>query len=95
MSEFVVITRPLAQADALAQRVTELGRKAVIFPLLEILPLDDQETLRQALRELDQYALIAFVSPNAIDAAFQARPDWPWHIPVSYTHLTLPTTPYV
>lgn len=83
MSEFVVITRPLAQAGALAQRVTAIGRKAVVFPLLEILPLDDQEALRAALRELDRYALIAFVSPNAIDAAFAARPDWPWHIPLA------------
>ncbi|MES2027010.1 MAG: uroporphyrinogen-III synthase [Pseudomonadota bacterium] len=83
MTEFVVITRPLAQADVLAQRVTALGREAVIFPLLEILPLDDPTSLQDALRDLDQYALIAFVSPNAIDAAFAARADWPRHIPLA------------
>lgn len=73
----VVITRPLAQAGELARRVAALGRKAVIFPLLEILPLADQAPLQQALRDLSGYALIAFVSPNAIDAALAARPDWP------------------
>lgn len=79
----VVITRPWAQAGVLAQRVTALGRQAVIFPLLDILPLADQEPLQQALRDFSAYALIAFVSPNAVDAAFAARPDWPLEIPLA------------
>lgn len=79
----VVITRPLAQAGELAQRVAALGHEAVVFPLLEILPLPDQAALQQALRDLKRYALIAFVSPNAIDAAFAARPDWPLEIPLA------------
>lgn len=80
MPERVVITRPAAQAEALAQRVVALGREVVLFPLLDILPLPDQAPLQQALAELERYALIAFVSPNAIDAAFAARPDWPHHL---------------
>jgi uroporphyrinogen-III synthase len=79
----VVITRPLAQAGELAQRVAALGHEAVIFPLLDILPLPDQAALQHALRDLQRYALIAFVSPNAIDAAFAARPDWPLDIPLA------------
>lgn len=83
MSDQVVITRPLAQADVLMRRVTALGRVAVIFPLLEIQPLPDQAPLKAALRDLDKYALVAFVSPNAIDAAFAARPDWPHAVPLA------------
>lgn len=79
----VVITRPLAQAGELAQRVTALGRKATVFPLLDILPLADQVPLQQALRDLSGYALIAFVSPNAIDAALAARAGWPRDIPMA------------
>ncbi len=79
----VVITRPWAQAGVLAQRVRMLGRRAIIFPLLDILPLADQAPLQQALSDLSPYALIAFVSPNAIDAAFIARPDWPATIPLA------------
>ena len=79
----VVITRPLAQADVLALRVTELGRRAIIFPLLDILPLADQAPLQQSLSDLSAYALIAFVSPNAVDAAFAARPCWPVDIPLA------------
>lgn len=77
LDPIVVITRPPAQAGKLAQRVRELGREVVLFPLLEILPLEDQRSLRETLSDLERYALVAFVSPNAIDAAFCARPDWP------------------
>lgn len=73
----VVITRPAAQADALARQVAALGREAALFPLLEIHPLPDPAALRSALGELERYALVAFVSPNAIDAAFALRPRWP------------------
>ncbi|MDB5839883.1 MAG: uroporphyrinogen synthase [Herminiimonas sp.] len=75
----VVITRPAAQAEALAARVRALGREAVVFPLLEIHPLPDQRPLQAALAGLADYSLVAFVSPNAIDAAFAARPQWPAH----------------
>lgn len=80
LSAPVVITRPLRQASALAQRIRAAGREAVIFPLLEILPLPDQTQLQAALDRLGDYALVAFVSPNAIDAAFAARRDWPHDI---------------
>lgn len=66
----VIVTRPLAQAETLAQCITALGRQAIVFPLLEIHPLKDQTLLRAALKDLSGYAMVAFVSPNAIDAAF-------------------------
>jgi len=73
----VVITRPRQQADALAQAVAALGRTAVVLPLLEIAPVQDAAPLRAALAELADFALVAFVSPNAIDAAFAHLPAWP------------------
>ncbi|MDB5797504.1 MAG: hemD [Paucimonas sp.] len=77
MPETVIITRPLQQAEPLAQRVRAAGAEAVLFPLLEILPLADDRAIRQALDGLEQYALVVFVSPNAIDAAFGYRARWP------------------
>ncbi|MES2757083.1 MAG: uroporphyrinogen-III synthase [Pseudomonadota bacterium] len=77
MPDPVVITRPLAQCQALADSVAALGREAVVLPLLEILPLADQSALKRALAGLDGYALVAFVSPNAIDAAFAHIDHWP------------------
>ena len=73
----VVITRPLAQALPLAQRVAALGREVQVLPLLEILPLDDDTQLRAVLADLSRFALVAFVSPNAIDACMAWVPVWP------------------
>lgn len=77
MPDPVVITRPVPQAGPLAQRVAALGREAVLFPLLDIQPLPDQSALRAALADVSAYALVAFVSPNAIAAACAVRGDWP------------------
>ena len=78
----VVITRPRAQADSLAQAVASTGRRAVVLPLLEIAPLDDDSALRAALARLPAYALVAFVSPNAVDAAFAHLAAWPAGVPI-------------
>lgn len=73
----VVITRPLTQAGAFAAQVTAIGRMPVIFPLLEIAPVADSTELQRVLSMLEHYALVVFVSPNAIDAAFRFIPSWP------------------
>ena len=79
----VIITRPLAQALPLQGRVTAMGRQALLFPLLEIHPLDDNRALDAALADLERHALVAFVSPNAIDAAFARRDPWPAQVPLA------------
>jgi uroporphyrinogen-III synthase len=73
----VVITRPLAQARPLASRVAALGRDVELLPLLDIAPLADPAPLQAVLAKLADYALVAFVSPNAIDAAFVYIKQWP------------------
>jgi uroporphyrinogen-III synthase len=73
----VVITRPLQQAGSLARAVAALGRTAVMLPLLEISPLEDKTQLTDVLARLDRYALVAFVSPNAVDCAFAHIDAWP------------------
>ncbi|MFJ2990057.1 uroporphyrinogen-III synthase [Collimonas sp. NPDC087041] len=78
----IVVTRPAAQAAALASHIAARGRQPIIFPLLEILPLDDNAALQAALARLDDYALAVFVSPNAVDAAFQHIAQWPSQLPI-------------
>jgi uroporphyrinogen-III synthase len=80
MAGAVVITRPLAQAAPLAARVAALGRAVEVLPLLDIAPLADQSALKATLARLPDYALVAFVSPNAIDAAFAHIKEWPQHV---------------
>ena len=79
----VVVTRPLAQAGVLRDRLLALGRQVEVFPLLEITRLADHAALDTALADLRRYALVAFVSPNAIDAALARRPDWPRGVPLA------------
>jgi uroporphyrinogen-III synthase len=77
MPRKVVITRPRAQADALARAVAALGRTPVVLPLLEISPLEDAAELDRVLGRVAEYALVAFVSPNAIDAVAARIGQWP------------------
>lgn len=79
----VIVTRPLAQGTAFAERVVAAGRKAVVFPLLEIHPLVDDSALRDVIARLGQYALVAFVSPNAIDAVLTGIESWPKAVPIA------------
>ena len=83
MAGQVVITRPRAQAEPLARRIAQAGRTAVVLPLLDIEPLADTAPLRAALARLDDYALVAFVSPNAIDFAFAHIGQWPASVPIA------------
>jgi uroporphyrinogen-III synthase len=54
-----------------------------LFPLLEIQPLPDQGALKRAMAALDRYAMAAFVSPNAIDAAFAVLGKWPPQVAIA------------
>lgn len=83
MTDAVVITRPRQQAEPLARAVAMLGREPVLLPLLEISPLDDDTALRRVLADLASYAMVAFVSPNAIDAAFAYIAHWPGGVDIA------------
>ncbi len=78
----VVVTRPLQQAHAFAASIEAAGRRAVLFPLLTIAPVEDAGPMQAALAHLEDYALVVFVSPNAIDAAFGQRQAWPRQVPI-------------
>ncbi len=83
MAEVLVITRPLKQARDFADRLRLAGRDAVVFPLLDIAPLTDTTALRDALDRLSTFSLVAFVSPNAIDATFAHLTTWPSQLPLA------------
>ncbi|MBS1188119.1 MAG: uroporphyrinogen synthase [Burkholderiaceae bacterium] len=83
MTERIVITRPQAQAELLARKVSALGLEAVVFPLLVISELPDQAALRAVLADLQPFSLVAFVGPNAIDAALTHLEVWPAGVPIA------------
>ncbi|HKT97263.1 MAG TPA: fused uroporphyrinogen-III synthase HemD/membrane protein HemX [Paraburkholderia sp.] len=83
----VVITRPAGQSQALAAQLEAHGLRALEFPLITIEPVRDDAPLREALGALDRYALVVFVSPNAVDRAFACYGTissiWPHALPVA------------
>jgi uroporphyrinogen III methyltransferase / synthase len=83
----LVITRPGGQSSALVAQLREAGFDTLEFPLIDIAPVADDAPLRAALDELyapERYALVVFVSPNAIDHAFgRLHAPWPADVPVA------------
>ncbi len=62
----IVVTRPREQAAPLAQRITQAGGQAILFPLLEISPVADSQFLRSLVARLPEFNLAIFISPNAV-----------------------------
>lgn len=65
----IAVTRPVDQAQALCEAITQLGGKAVLFPLLAITPLQDYRAFEQQLAELETTDWAIFISSNAVNFA--------------------------
>jgi len=79
-----VLTRPAGQSAALAARLARDGMDVFEFPLIEIAPVEDPLPLRDALATLERYALVVFVSPNAIDHGLaELSLPWPKAVPAA------------
>jgi len=65
----IAVTRPVDQAQALCEAITRLGGRAVLFPLLAIMPLQDYHSFEQQLALLETTDWAIFISPNAVNHA--------------------------
>ena len=75
----LIVTRPAAQAAAWVDDLRALGVNAVALPLIVIAPAADTAPVHAAWRRLDAFALLVFVSANAVLHFFAERPaDAPW-----------------
>ncbi|MBX9428366.1 fused uroporphyrinogen-III synthase HemD/membrane protein HemX [Ralstonia pseudosolanacearum] len=82
----VIVTRPRAQAPMLVAALERHGLRTLQFPLLDIAPTPNLDDLRAALADPSRYALVVFVSPNAVQQAFAAMPEgfrWPQDVPAA------------
>jgi uroporphyrinogen III methyltransferase / synthase len=68
----VVVTRPQAQAAALADPLAELGAEVLLAPTIRIAPTHLNDQIRAAVRAVRQYDLVVFTSANAV-REFTAR----------------------
>jgi uroporphyrinogen-III synthase len=62
----IAVTRPQDQSLDFARSIEMAGGTPVMFPLLEISPLQDDQFLREALARLPDFQLVIFISPNAV-----------------------------
>ena len=62
----VMVTRPIDQADALIQPLSDLGAEVLIQPAIEITPPDDWSDVDAALARLDQFDWLVFSSANGV-----------------------------
>lgn len=68
----IVVTRPGEQAENLADRITQAGGRATLFPLLEISPVLDSQSLQALIARLHEFNLAIFISPNAVRYGMEA-----------------------
>jgi uroporphyrinogen-III synthase len=76
----IVVTRPAGQNERLAELIRAEGGEPIVFPVLEIVDLEDTRALVAAVDRLHDYQLAVFISPNAVDKAMnvvRARREWP------------------
>ncbi|CAN5875469.1 hypothetical protein BH11PSE12_BH11PSE12_18650 [soil metagenome] len=83
MRPYVIITRPAVQANIFARLLTAIECPYELFPLMEIQPLTDSRELDSSLMSLAEFCLVAFVSPNAVDAVFSKITHWPSQVAIA------------
>ncbi len=77
----LLVTRPIVQAQQWVPQLTALGIVPTCVPVLEIVPLTDEEsvqTIKNSLYDLDLYNKVIFVSQNAVQHGMDWVDDlWP------------------
>ena len=62
----IAITRPIDQAKKLSALITEAGGTPILFPLIEITPLNNYSQFESVIAEVNQYDWAIFISSNAV-----------------------------
>ncbi|MBI5943312.1 MAG: uroporphyrinogen-III synthase [Chloroflexi bacterium] len=66
----ILISRPRAQADDFADKLRSAGFEPILFPVIEICPIENNTELENAIRNIEKYAWVAFTSVNAVNVVF-------------------------
>jgi uroporphyrinogen-III synthase len=62
----VVVTRPRIDGERLATRLAERGARAVLFPTIDVRPVEDPRALDEELHRLPTFDWIVFTSAHAV-----------------------------
>jgi uroporphyrinogen-III synthase len=66
----ILVTRPRAQAADLCDKLTALGAEPIVFPTIDIAPLEDYTALDRAIADLSGYQWVVFTSVNGVAAVW-------------------------
>ncbi len=62
----IAITRPAGQAKKLAALISEAGGTSILFPLIEITPLNDYRQFEGVIQHIADFDWAIFISSNAV-----------------------------
>jgi uroporphyrinogen-III synthase len=62
----IAITRPIDQANKLRTMIEQASGTALLFPLIEIAPLDDYGNFDRVISQISEYDWAIFISSNAV-----------------------------
>jgi uroporphyrinogen-III synthase len=62
----IAITRPVDQAKKLSALIEQAGGTPILFPLIEITPLDDYSQFEGVIQHIANYDWAIFISSNAV-----------------------------
>jgi uroporphyrinogen-III synthase len=66
----IVITRPHHQSSTLKEILDSKGARPILFPTIQISPLQDTGNLDRALKKLSHYDWLVLTSANAVEAVW-------------------------
>ena len=67
----VLITRPRAQSESFGEALQTAGFEPIFFPVIEIQPIENNDELDSAIKNLAKYDWVVFTSTNAVDVVFR------------------------
>ncbi len=66
----ILVTRSREQSRRMAERISEMGGEAVLFPTIRIMPPDSFESLDEAIQKINTFDWVIFTSANGVERFF-------------------------
>ena len=76
----IILMRPGAPNDRLAERLAKLGMNVWKWPAFTILPPEEPERVKERLSDLTKFDMVLRASPSAVAASAVYVKKWPEHI---------------
>jgi len=71
----ILVTRPIEQAQSLSEKLRELGATTIEIPTIEIIPAENNDTLDEIVKRLNEYDWIIFTSVHGVRSFMKRMSD--------------------